>query len=138
MRVQPRTFRSITDLLLAPHHELLVFSQVPTSSLNGRFRQPIECPTTPLTDELTKGTAGTLPYNGQLRRLFEGRDLARYRNQPDKSPHQPITAMHHRPKNQERAPICQSLPCSDLVSFPVLSQIKPHIPRLVVSFRQFL
>ena len=28
--------------------------------------------------------------------------------------------------------ICQSLHCPDLVKFPVLSQIKPHTPRLVV------
>jgi hypothetical protein len=34
--------------------------------------------------------------------------------------------------------ICQSSPCPDLVKFPVLSQIKPHAPRLVVPFRQFL
>ena len=34
--------------------------------------------------------------------------------------------------------ICQSLYRPDLVTFPVLSQIKPHTPRLVVSFRQFL
>ncbi len=34
--------------------------------------------------------------------------------------------------------ICQSSHCPDLVRFPVLSQIKPHTPRLVVSFRQFL
>ena len=34
--------------------------------------------------------------------------------------------------------ICQSSLCLDLVSFPVLSQIKPQAPRLVVPFRQFL
>jgi hypothetical protein len=28
--------------------------------------------------------------------------------------------------------------CLDLVSFPVLSQIKPQAPHLVVPFRQFL
>ncbi len=33
---------------------------------------------------------------------------------------------------------CHSLPCPDLVSFPVLSQIKPQAPLLVVPFRQFL
>jgi len=46
--------------------------------------------------------------------------------------------MHHRPKNQERAYSLSSLQRPDLVTFPVLSQIKPHTPRLVVSFRQFL
>jgi hypothetical protein len=34
--------------------------------------------------------------------------------------------------------ICQSLLRPDLVSFPVLSQIKPQAPLLVVPFRQFL
>ncbi len=34
--------------------------------------------------------------------------------------------------------VCHSLPCPDLVSFPVLSQIKPQAPLLVVPFRQFL
>ena len=34
--------------------------------------------------------------------------------------------------------ICQSQPCLDLVTFPVLNQIKPHTPRLVVPIRQFL
>lgn len=34
--------------------------------------------------------------------------------------------------------ICQSSVSPDLARFPVLSQIKPHTPRLVVPFRQFL
>jgi hypothetical protein len=34
--------------------------------------------------------------------------------------------------------ICQSLLCLDLVSLPVLSQIKPQAPLLVVPFLQFL
>jgi len=32
---------------------------------------------------------------------------------------------------------CQSSLSPDLVSFPALRQIKPHIPLLVVTFRQF-
>src|SRR3978361_214910 len=39
--------------------------------------------------------------------------------------------MPPRPQNQERSSICQSLLCLDLVSFPVLSQIKPQAPLLV-------
>ncbi len=39
---------------------------------------------------------------------------------------------------EEELSICQSLHCPDLVKFPVLSQIKPHTPRLVVSFRNVL
>jgi len=34
--------------------------------------------------------------------------------------------------------VCQSHQRPGLVTFAVLSQIKPHTPRLVVSFRQFL
>ena len=34
--------------------------------------------------------------------------------------------------------VCPSKQRPDLVTFPVLSQIKPHTPRLVVPFRQFL
>ena len=34
--------------------------------------------------------------------------------------------------------ICPSRQRPDLVTFPVLSQIKPHTPHLVVPFRQFL
>ena len=34
--------------------------------------------------------------------------------------------------------ICQSFSCPGLVRFPVLSQIKPQAPLLVVPFRQFL
>ena len=34
--------------------------------------------------------------------------------------------------------ICQSCPCPGRVRFPVLSQIKPQAPLLVVPFRQFL
>ncbi len=36
--------------------------------------------------------------------------------------------MHHHPQNQERSSICQSSLRLDLVSFPVLGQIKPQAP----------
>jgi len=53
-----------------------------------------------------------------------------------KSLHQLRTAMHHQPPNQERAEsICQSF--RRLVRFPLLNQIKPQIPFLMVPFRQF-
>ncbi len=35
--------------------------------------------------------------------LVRSRDLTRYRDQPDKSLHQSVAAMHHRPRDQERA-----------------------------------
>ena len=47
----------------------------------------------------------------------------------------PCTTSHQIMKEPST---CQSCLCPDLVSFPVLSQIKPQAPRLVVSFRQFL
>ena len=46
--------------------------------------------------------------------------------------------MYHNPQDQERPLVCLSyLLCLDLVSFPVLSQVRPQIPLLVVPFRQF-
>jgi heme/copper-type cytochrome/quinol oxidase subunit 4 len=44
----------------------------------------------------------------------------------------------HLIKKKKELSVCQSLLCLDLVSFPVLSQIKPQAPLLVVPFRQFL
>lgn len=67
-----------------------------------------------------------------------GRGLVRYRNQADRPAHELRTAMHHYCTNQEAPlmrPSCCALP---LVSCPVLTQIKPQVPRLVVPFRQFL
>lgn len=40
--------------------------------------------------------------HGEAPHYLEGRDHVRYRDQPDKSLHQPGTAMHHPPKNRER------------------------------------
>ena len=42
------------------------------------------------------------------------------------------------PRIKNELSICQSVLCLDLVSFPVLSQIKPQAPLLVVPFCQFL
>ncbi len=52
----------------------------------------------------------------------------------------PPTKNGHAPPPIESRKICNLsiLTMSDLVSFPVLGQIKPQIPRLVVPFRQFL
>ncbi|KAL1268777.1 hypothetical protein QQF64_034140 [Cirrhinus molitorella] len=46
----------------------------------------------------------------------------------------PCTTTHRIEKEPS---ICQSFPCPGRVSFPVLSQIKPLAPLLVVPFRQF-
>lgn len=49
-------------------------------------------------------TGSTEAYPTDARwRLLGGRCLTRYRNQPDKSLHQSGAAMHHHPKDQERA-----------------------------------
>ena len=53
----------------------------------------------------------------------------------------PPTKNGHAPPSTKSSKSSQSdLPirCSGLVRFPVLSQIKPQAPRLVVPFRQFL
>ncbi|KAL0098588.1 hypothetical protein PUN28_020544 [Cardiocondyla obscurior] len=47
----------------------------------------------------------------------------------------PCTTTHRIKKELS---ICQSFRCLGLVRFPVLSQIKPQAPLLVVPFRQFL
>jgi len=46
--------------------------------------------------------------------------------------------MHHPHRVKKVLSICQSSLCLDLVTFPVLSQIKRQAPLLVVPFRQFL
>eukprot|EP00347_Sterkiella_histriomuscorum_P023354 403334965 len=58
-------------------------------------------------------------------------------NQTNHSTNQerPCTTTHRIKKELS---ICQSSLCLDLVSFPVLSQIEPQAPLLVVPFRQFL
>lgn len=58
-------------------------------------------------------------------------------NQTDYSTNQerPCTTIQRIKKEPS---ICPSSLRPDPVTFPVLSQIKPQTPRLVVSFRQFL
>lgn len=58
-------------------------------------------------------------------------------NQTNHSTNQerPCTTIHRIKKELS---VCPSQLCPDLVTFPALSQIKPHTPRLVVPFRQFL
>ena len=58
-------------------------------------------------------------------------------NQTNHSTNQerPCTTVHRIKKEPS---VCPSQLRPDLVTFPALSQIKPHTPRLVVPFRQFL
>src|SRR6185312_10439014 len=60
-------------------------------------------------------------------------ELTRQITPPTKNGHAPPPI-----ESRKSSQICQSLLCLDLVSFPVLSQIKPQAPLLVVPFRQFL
>lgn len=129
VRVSPRTLRSITDLLL------------PKISPCAEARNPAE-------KEPTKEVARRRPKSTRDCCYFGFvRDLGPYWaawissvdgiNQTNHSTDQkrPCTTIEGIEKEHS---ICQSSPYPDLVKFPVLSQIKPHAPRLVVPFRQFL
>ena len=90
-RVQPRTSRSITDLLLTLHFGVLhknidpslhtVLERLGSISPEGLQRRR----------SLVTRRWNAVTFPPQSR----GRDLVRYRNQPDKSLHQPGAAMHH-------------------------------------------
>ncbi len=126
VRVSPRTLRSITDLLLPK-----ISPGAGPGILQRRNPQKFE----PVRPKPTR----------QL--LFVRNDSGSYWaawissvdgiNQTNHSTDQkrPCTTIQGIEKEHS---ICQSSPCPDLVKFPVLSQIKPHAPRLVVPFRQFL
>jgi hypothetical protein len=73
-RVQPRTSKGITDLLL------LNFVRLNTENPSKKSCTQRQC-----ADYLV------------------GQSLARYRNKPDKSLHELRTAMHHHPPNHEKA-----------------------------------
>ena len=47
------------------------------------------------------------------------------------------TKNSYAPPSKNELLICHSFPCLDLVRFPVLSQINPQAPLLVVPFHQF-
>ncbi len=108
-RVRPRTSKGITDLLLLN----LVW-------LNAT------CPSKKLTPTESIG---------ELFSRLESRSLSELTRQiapPTKNGHAPP------PTESRKSSLCQSLRCPGRVSFPVLGQIKPQAPLLVVPFRQFL
>ena len=107
-RVRPRTSKGITDLLL-PHFPPIA-QVVPLRACAHQTWTP----------------------------ATSGRGLARYHNKVDNSHHELKAAMHHHPNDHETSLVCQSYIRLDLVSFPVLSQIKTQATLLVVPFRQFL
>lgn len=99
VRVRPRTSGSITDLLLALACMPLVTRHSTSEKLNPDLSG----------DHWIHRAAshhcevpGSNPTSARLG-LLGGRDLTRYRNQPDKSLHQSGAAMHHHPKDLERA-----------------------------------
>ena len=110
-RVQPRTSKGITDLLL-PQTSLRLGVKVPLRSI-PRFRR------------------NDLLFSRLRSRSLT--DLTRQITPPTKNGHAP-PPIESRKSYQSVNPYY----CLDLVSFPVLSQIKPQAPLLVVPFRQFL
>ena len=89
-------------------------------------------------DPLLAATRGPKPYQMRAPGYWEADvSLVIGINQTNHSTNQerPCTTVH---KIKKELSICQSQLRPDLVTFPALSQIKPHTPRLVVPFRQFL
>lgn len=125
VRVSPRTLRSITDLLLpkiSPCAKQGILQR--RSQLDGtpdcRSRTEDCC----LLDNPGFYWAAWISSVDGINQTNHSTDQKR-----------PCTTIQGIEKEHS---ICQSSPCPDLVKFPVLSQIKPHAPRLVVPFRQFL
>lgn len=126
VRVSPRTLRSITDLLL------------PKISPCAKTRNPAEKNSTECCLLLGR-TQRQDCYSMDNSEFYWAAWISSVDgiNQTNHSTDQkrPCTTIQGIEKEHS---ICQSSSCPDLVKFPVLGQIKPHAPRLVVPFRQFL
>lgn len=126
VRVSPRTLRSITDLLLpkiSPRTETEESRREGTHQRSpplAEAKQGIAV----LKDDLGSYWAAWISSVDGINQTNHSTDQKR-----------PCTTIQGIEKEHS---ICQSSPCPDLVKFPVLGQIKPHAPRLVVPFRQFL
>ena len=137
VRVRPRTSRSITDLLLALACVHLVnMHGTERSSIPGTLKQVIH--------ELRWDRQADPRVRCSVLHECETRDYSEAEvslvigiNQTNHSTNQerPCTTVQRIKKEPS---ICQSPLRPNLVTFPVLSQIKPHTPRLVVPFHQFL
>lgn len=125
VRVSPRTLRSITDLLLPKIS--------PTAEAGIPQRRSLQ-KVTPEDRSLARDCCHICNFGFYWAAWISSVDGI---NQTNHSTDQkrPCTTIQGIKKEHS---ICQSSPCPDLVKFPVLSQIKPHAPRLVVPFRQFL
>ena len=125
VRVSPRTLRSITDLLLpkispCEGQGILQRRSHPKVTRTSRSRPGIAV----VRDDSGFYWAAWISSVDGINQTNHSTDQKR-----------PCTTIQGIEKEHS---ICQSSPCPDLVKFPVLSQIKPHAPRLVVPFRQFL
>lgn len=133
VRVRPRTSGSITDLLLALAYMLLVVNTAPQRSLTQSSQAAV------VTGQQETHWWHTMPTLQVRTWGYWEADISLVIgiNQTNHSTNQerPCTTIHRIKKELS---ICPSQQCPDLVTFPVLSQIKPHTPRLVVPFRQFL
>ena len=125
VRVSPRTLRSITDLLLPK------ISPCAKQGILQR-RNPLEV--TP-SDRSQSRDCCLLDNPGSYWAAWISSVDGINQTNHSTDQKRPCTTIQGIEKEHS---ICQSSPCPDLVKFPVLSQIKPHAPRLVVPFRQFL
>lgn len=143
MRVRPRTSGSITDLLLALACMNLAVYTAPQRSWTRGSRGTAGVPGAGRGTARTDPSAGPdrtggPPYGMRARGYWEAEvSLVIGINQTNHSTNQerPCTTIQGIKKELS---ICPSQQRPDLVTFPALSQIKPHTPRLVVPFRQFL
>ena len=125
VRVSPRTLRSITDLLLpkiSPGAEPGILQRRNRQKKASRDKSQGRV-------AVFKNDSGS--YWAAWISSVDGINQTNHSTDQKR----PCTTIQRIEKEQS---ICQSLPFPDLVKFPVLSQIKPHAPHLVVPFRQFL
>ena len=125
VRVSPRTLRSITDLLLP---------KISPCAKQGILQRRNPQKATPA-DRSQRGDCCLFCNSGSYWAAWISSVDGINQTNHSTDQKRPCTTIQGIEKEHS---ICQSSPCPDLVKFPVLSQIKPHAPRLVVPFRQFL
>ena len=125
VRVSPRTLRSITDLLLP---------KISPCAKQGILQRRNPLKVTPA-DRSRREDCCLLDNSGSYWAAWISSVDGINQTNHSTDQKRPCTTI---PGIEKEHSICQSSPGPDLVKFPVLSQIKPHAPRLVVPFRQFL